>query len=99
MQYKNASKIFKIMSIKNFEFYFKFYLGGKGQTIVLEQTETIKKPKVKQGAQITNKPLRQIQLSEQQPFCFEILHKNGRPISNLFIMPSDDCEYTFAVPR
>jgi len=72
---------------------------GKGQTIVLEQTETIKKPKVKQGAQITNKPLRQIQLSEQQPFCFEILHKNGRPISNLFIMPSDDCEYTFAVPR
>ena len=76
-------------------------LGGKGQKIVLEQIEktSSKKSKEMKGAQVTNKPLRQIQLSENQPFCFEILHKNGRPISNLFIMPSDDSEFSFAIPR
>lgn len=75
--------------------------GGKGQKIVLEQIEktSSKKSKEMKGAQVTNKPLRQIQLSEHQPFCFEILHKNGRPISNLFIMPSDDSEFSFAIPR
>ena len=51
------------------------------------------------GAQVTNKPLRQIQLTANQPFCFEILHKNGRPISNLFIMPSDDSEFSYSIPR
>lgn len=71
--------------------------GGKGQTIILEERETTNK--MKQGAQVTNKPLRQIQLTEFQPFCFEILHKNGRPISNLFIMPSDDSEFSFSIPR
>lgn len=72
--------------------------SGKGQKIVIEETETIHRKPMK-GAQVTNKPLKPVQLSQFQPFCFEILHKNGRPISNLFIMPNNDDSDFYSVPR
>lgn len=73
--------------------------SGKGQKIVLEETQIIKKPaKMAKGAQITNKPLRKIILNENVPYCFEVVHRNGKPISNLFIMPSEETDFVYG-PR
>jgi len=73
--------------------------SGKGQKIVLEETQIIKKPaKMAKGAQVTNKPLRKIVLNENVPYCFEVVHRNGKPISNLFIMPSEETDFVYG-PR